>query len=174
MTVHIIGCGSTGANWDGKGPSIGVNDCWKFGKSTGSLLVLNRKSTFTPERLKIIEESKPTLFYSNLDEWRKPFKDMRKIDTTRWNGTMINNVIYHSKTSPFCALSLAYNLGYRIMVLWGVDFVDHASYSPGKHGFEAEKLQYYSFIKTLKTKGAQVYAGCYGSTLGLPIYKSLY
>jgi len=170
VTVHIIGCGSSASNWDGHGNSIGVNDCWKFGKPTGSLLLLNRKATFTPDRINVIEESKPTLFYSNLEEWRKPFRDMRLITTTRWNNVLLDNVIYHSKTSPFCAISLAFNLGYRTMILWGVDFVDHPHWSPGKHGFDNEKLMYHSFIKVLKTKGAKVYAGCYGSTLELPIY----
>ena len=172
MLVNIIGCGSTGANWDGTGNSIGVNDCWKFGKPTGSLLVLNRKDTFTQERIDVISKSTPTLFYCNLEEWRKPFKDMRLIRTTRWNNAFIDQVIYHSKTSPFCAISLAYNLGYRTMVLWGVDFVDHANYAPGKHGYDQEKLQYHSFIKVLSAKGAKVFAGSYGSTLELPIYNS--
>jgi hypothetical protein len=170
MIINIIGCGETGANWDGTGHSIGVNDCWKFGKPTDLLMVLNRRSTFTPDRIKIIEDSKPKDFYCNLEEWRRSFNDMKLITTTRWNNAFINDVIYHSKTSPFCAMSLAYNLGFRTLVLWGVDFQTHHIFSPGKYAYDNEKLMYHSFIKVLKDKGCKVYAGCYGSTLELPVY----
>lgn len=173
MTVNIIGCGETTKNWDGSGVSIGVNDCWKYGKPTQSLMLLNHNTSFSPERMKTITSSTPQIMYTHLNEWQKYFPiSFKKINIEQWsNGKLSKDKIFYSKTSPFCAISLAYCLGYDKIILWGVDFVDHPYYSPGKHNFEGEKLRYHALVASLAKEGVKVYAGSYGSTLGLPVYK---
>lgn len=174
MIINVIGCGATGANWDGNGYSIGVNDCWKFGKKTNDLIVVNKKPLFSEKRLLTICNSKPVRFLTNLASWLDEFPDGEIIPLKRWNGVELDetrNTIYHSKTSPFIAMSLAYDLCAKEIVLWGVDFVDHHAFSPGKTGYLQEKIRYEQFAKKLAEKNVMVYKGSKESNLNLPIWK---
>lgn len=167
--ISLIGCGESGALWDGKGESIGVNDCEKFGKHVDYLLLLNHRAKFSDERLRVIEASRPKICYSHIVRWHSSFSVFKLIETRSWPGTeILPGVIYHSKTSPFCAISLAHVMGFNEIVLWGVDFVSHHAYRPGKPYFEAEKIRYEKFAEMLEKHGTNVYLGAPG-TLNIPI-----
>lgn len=169
--ISIIGCGpETGPLWDGKGVSLGVNDCEKHGKKVDYLLLLNSVGKFSPERLAIIEATRPITCYSHLPKWGEVFSNFKHIQTTLWGGTEIKpGVIYHSKTSPFCALSLALVMGFQEAVLWGVDFGTHKTFSPGKPQFEFEAIRYNLFAKMLLEKhGFRTYLGAPGK-LNIPV-----
>lgn len=108
--------------------SIGVNDIWRFHK-TDVIVCLDKFSAFTPERLKIIQESKPKAFYSQIVIWdTRP--DFRKIDF--YPGypdrlcTLDSRVFYKSFCSPFVACQIAYwHYGATEIHLFGVDLVNH-------------------------------------------------
>lgn len=169
--ITVLGCGETGSQWDGHGPCIGVNDCEKFGKRVDYLLILNSRGKFSPARLQTIESSRPKLCFSHLNRWGEVFTNFRHIAIEKWIGTEIKpKTVYHSKTSPFAAISLAYCLGYTEAVLYGVDFKTHQSYSPGKPEFEYEKIRYERFAQMLDEKcGFKVFLGVEGSVLNLPM-----
>lgn len=169
--ITILGCGETGKLWDGEGPSIGVNDCEKFGKRVDYLLIVNAKGKFSPERLRVIEASRPKMMFSHLKRWEETFSNFKHIPITQWAGTEIKpKTIYHSKTSPFVAISLAYCLGYSEAVLYGVDFKTHHAFAPGKPEFEYERIRYEKFIAMLEERcGFKVYLGAEGSNLNLPV-----
>lgn len=168
--VSLIACGESGKLWDGTGPSIGVNDCEKHGHKVDYLLLLNARGKFGPERLAVIEATRPITCYSHLEKWNQTFSNFKHIKITQWEGTRIDpGVIYHSKTSPFAALSLAAVMGFTEAVLWGVDFKNHKTYSPGKPQFEFERIRYELFAKMLLEKhNFRTYLGAPGQ-LNIPI-----
>lgn len=174
--INIIGCGESGALWDGKGDAIGVNDCAKFGHTPGALVLLDYPAKFPEDRLKVIMETKSPRVFSHITQWRRTFLErFSLIHYKYWNRTSMNpktfeegeKNIYVSNTSPFCAISIAVNLGYTELLLYGVDFKTHWKWHPKNQYFIEEKEQYLSFIRILNSKGIKVYS-IVPSELGLP------
>ena len=159
-SISIIGCGETASQWDGRGMSIGVNDCWRFGKATNILIVVNSKKQFDDERLKYIVNAAPEHFYTHLKEWRyefseKCFKLLDDSNFAKWRGKLTYK-IQHSKTSPFVAISLAYQLGYKEIKIYGADFNTHKVYSDDSKELQAELKNYKQLFEALKAKGVTI------------------
>lgn len=165
MTYNIIACGETGSKWDGTGLSIGVNDCWKFGKATQSLLICNQPARFSRERLEVITRSRPLKFYTNSHMWKGFFSDYTLIKLRSWDGHLRKDVVQHTDTSPFVAMSLAYQLGATKIVLWGVDFTTHHIYNTMNGNAKMEVRQYRQFIDALRLEGVDTYLGARGGLL---------
>lgn len=123
MKCSIIACGETAKEWDRQGYSIGVNDCWKY-HPTNVLVVINSFSgRADKERLKIIEQSKPTFFLSHT-KWKRP--DFRFINILTFTGRIEPGQFYHNNgSSPFVATTVAVAMGFKDIILYGVDMVDH-------------------------------------------------
>lgn len=180
--VSIIGLGESAIQYNGKGDTIGVNDAWKFHK-TKVLLCADPMNRFTTERKRTIQESAPELFVTYSREWLqyftpnyekiKPslkykelyFSDGRKVRFAPWKGEVKEGIINYSLTSPFIAISLAHYMGYKEIVLWGVDFKTHKSYKPGTSGLEIEKKNYKELITALAGIGVSVRHGVKGSEI---------
>jgi hypothetical protein len=170
--VHIIGCGESAKNWDGIGFSIGVNDCFRYHK-TNYLLIINAPNKFTPERMQVIRNSEPDKVFCHTMLWKQYFPNMEYITLQAFTSGQIRpGMLYHSSTSPFAAMSLAYNIGAKEIILWGVDFKTHKHYHPGTQELKSELWKYNFFIEALEAKGTKVYQGCVGSELKLPVWKS--
>ena len=161
----VLGCGPSGADWNGDGYCIGVNDCFKFGRHPDRLIVIN--SNFEFERRQIIEATKPKDgLWSHLTYWsRRP--DYRPLATQQFRHHYQPGIIYHSKTSPFVALSMAATLGAAEIVMYGVDFDNHPIVKD--YVLEEEKNTYLRFIKFLESKNIKVYlgtkSGCFKNSL---------
>ena len=85
----------------------------------------------------------------------------------------MNDQISYSHTSPFPAMSLAYLLGYKEIVLWGVDFVTHKAWNPQKpEQLNTQLSEYKELVRALDELGVKVWLGHTGSMLGefLPLY----
>lgn len=180
MTVDIVACGQSAVNWEQHDYSIGVNDAWKFGKPTDALLVCNRPEQFSKERLNTITNSKPKHFFSNSNRWVEYFNyfDRSKASAYKrlysnhpllpvcrfmqWPGTLYDNTVFYSNTSPLIAVSLAYVLGAKEIILWGVDFKTHHIYHEGSLATKSEVRVYLELIAALKEKGVTVYRGSDG------------
>lgn len=187
-SISVVACGESGQHWDGTGESIGVNDCWKFGRPTDYLLVIDPPGRFTPDRRKIIQNSKPKHFITDSKAWLRLFYDSAKVDKIKphpnykelyctngshikyrfstWKGRLEQNQVQYWHTSPFPAISLAYLLGYKEIILWGVDFKTHKSWNPSKKAELAFELQgYKELVKALDEVGVKVYIGHHNSML---------
>jgi hypothetical protein len=180
MKINIVGLGSTAKHWDGIGTSIGVNDCKRLGFDPTYLLIVNTANQFTFDRLEFIKATKPhKLFTDQPDSWGKWFPDIPvvPINSRAWSHSnrlqkISKNYLYHSKTSPFLAISMAFSWGFTEIILWGVDMVDHHRYKPGEGAFLNEYASYKSFCASLKEAGCNVYLGHEGSNLKfLPIWQ---
>lgn len=168
MTIHVISCGESGAKWHGQGPSIGVNDCAKWGYPIDYLVLLNLPSQFQYSRFETIKETKPRKVLTNTpNAWAKYFENVQQIPLSKWSSTtkLMNSVTYHSNTSPFVAISLAHQWGFKKIVLWGVDFITHPRYGKQGTGHVREMIKYVSFIKALNSSGTNVYLGSLGTAL---------
>lgn len=181
MIIHILGLGESAKNYKGQSPCIGVNDCKRLGFEPDYLLLLNTPMQFAKDRFEVIKATKPKEIHTNSPNlWNKVFTDIQVngFNSRSWSHSnrlqkISSNYLYHSKTSPFAAISLAYNIGYYDIVLWGVDFVNHRAYSPGKDMFAHEINNYKSFCMSLNEVGVKVYLGSEESNLYfLPVWQS--
>jgi hypothetical protein len=171
MIASIIGCGQTAQLWNGEGYSIGVNDCWKYGIITDRLIVVNSLNKW-PERRKVVLNSTPKDgLYSMISNFvhHPNYKHIGSMQ--RWKGNYKPGILYNSITSPFISLSMAHNIGYKEIVLWGVDLVDH----PNVKGYSLnrEVMQFDTFCKSLLKEGTKVYLGSEFGALKeiLPVWK---
>lgn len=125
MRCNIIGLGETGSLWDGNGFSIGVNDVMRFGKPVNALVCVNVFNS-EPERQKIVKETVTTHgFYSSNTRFWTYRPDYIKMNMSMWLGTYKPGKLYWSHTSTFIAITLAAQLGYTEIVLYGCDLVTH-------------------------------------------------
>lgn len=174
MTVSIIGCGDSAKDWF-KTPcnlSIGVNDCFKFGHQVDYLLCLNapwkfqaRKQNGYQDRLSVIQQSKPKKFITCLEEWKKYWftywfdTEFQMINPRLFGKHLVNGQLYHAKTSPFCGMSYAFNLGAKDIILCGVDFLNHGTMKPGKRETQFEIEEYARFADIIEKQGTKVWIG---------------
>lgn len=160
-SINIIGCGPSAKGWDGKGESLGVNDCEKSGHQVEKLLCIDWPLKFNPERFEVIHKSKAQ-FFTQLSAWER-YKQINLIAMNRWRGRLVEKKVNFSSTSPFVAMTLAWTWGYQEIILWGVDFNDNRPY------WNEERMRYKELITDLAREGVKVWLGCEGSALDLEI-----
>ena len=150
---HILGLGETCKLWDGKGYSIGVNDIFGRGIKTDALVVVDNFRKYH-ERYRIIQDSRPREFFSQLTWWRD-HPNYKEITLRRFKDIFKLGTIYSSNTTPIIAMSIAAKKGFKEIVLHGVDFVDHKVCN-GK-ALTKEIIVYLKFITELEKLGIKVY-----------------
>lgn len=167
MTYHIIACGDSAKHWHGQGLSIGLNDFYKHGKKTTIMGIFNHRSKFTPDRLDTILKTRPIKFYGDSDSWSNHFPDMIRVKLRSWDGILRKEPdrLTHANTSPFIAMSLAYNLGASKIILWGADFESHRMWNKTNPEMQTELRQYRQFTDALRREGVKVHLGAKGSLL---------
>lgn len=161
QSLNIIGCGPSAALWNGQGESLGVNDCWKYGHPTDYLLVVDFPNKFAPKRLNVIHRAAPKKFFTQLPVWMQYAENIELIHLTKWRGRLEKGKINSSLTTPFIALSIAWNLGYKEIVLWGVDM------NPDfERSWIAEEItNIRELVNLLELEGIKVWLGSKGSAL---------
>ena len=108
--------------------SIGVNDIWRY-IHTDYVVCVDYPRTFTPDRIKVINECKPKIFFSQFFQWNtRP--DYEKIYISAGYPDFIcnlNQLTYEkSYCSPFIATQIAYKrFGATEIHLFGVDLLNH-------------------------------------------------
>ena len=130
--VAVLGTGCSVKEFDPKefDWSIGVNDIWKY-VHTNDIVCLNPRKDFTPDRMKIIDESTPEHFWSQIVNYDyRP--DFRKIDIlpgypeTHCSLDGFPWKMNKSYCSPFVACQVAYfYYAAHEIHLFGVDMVAH-------------------------------------------------
>lgn len=157
MVISISACGESGFDW-GKTPcdySIGVNDFFKFGYPANELLLVNSPKSFTPDRLETIKSTKFDKVLTHSGTWDKIFPQNERIRMQSFSKHLEKGHVYSSKTSPFVAMSLAFNLGATDIILHGVDLIDHPAIKDKLLNYEIRNIQ--SFTKLLKDQGCNVW-----------------
>jgi hypothetical protein len=172
MTFTIIATGDSAKDWLPEGTCIGVNDAFRWGKAFNYLLICNRPDQFSKERMEIIKRTPHERFYCNKSNWSSIFPDWIKIPLVTWYGTIRRGQVYSSQTSPFIAISLAYTLGAKKIILWGVDFKNHGTFNESNPQTKREIENYLSLFNELKELGVEIFIGSKGSAFDnqLPLY----
>jgi len=136
---------------------IGVNDIWRFYK-TDVIVCLDREKAFTSERLKVINESKPEAFYSQVVNWDKR-DDFIKINISPGYPEKIcildRNLMAKSYCSPFVACQVAFWYYEAIEIhLYGIDMINH----PHLNGTLCSKIKthFKNLAAALEEKGCKM------------------
>lgn len=168
MTVSVVACGESAKEWFNTpcDKSIGVNDCLKFGHDTDYLVCVNAPFKFEPSksngrvnRKETIIRSKAKFITGLCMEWKKLKPGLDCIQLSQFTKWAKKGIVYYSKTSPFIAMSIAFNMGATDIILWGVDFIDHPDFQQGKRNTEFEIEQYVKFAGMIGGQGCKVWIG---------------
>lgn len=130
MKIACLGLGPSLKEFSPEGFDllIGVNDIWSFVK-TDVVVCVNPPKDFSYERLRVICESEPQVFYSHMVIWDS-LKDMRKIDILPGfpdDFCDLDNIKFQkSYCSPFIAAQIAYKYYFATEIhLFGCDMTNH-------------------------------------------------
>jgi len=108
--------------------SVGVNDIWKYHPSE-AVVCLDKRQSFTHERMKVIDECKPKAFYSHMViyDTRPDFVKINLAPGYPYGSCNIDTpYLQKSFCSPFVAVQVAWKYYHADEIhLFGVDLVDH-------------------------------------------------
>lgn len=172
MVISVVAVGESARDWF-KTPcdlSVGVNDVLKFGHDVDQLLIINFPRKFTSDRMKHILSSKAQVF-THTSAWKTHFPKAQVIRLSPFAGYFHKNQIYCSKTSPIAAISLAVKAGAKKIILWGIDFVGHKTYSVGTKKGDHEVRTYLKFFDAMEKFGVKIYRGADGSAFDVRLPK---
>lgn len=168
MIVSVVACGESASEWY-KTPcdlSIGVNDSSKWGHSVNQLLLINSPFQFEKSRLEVIKNTKFDKVLTHSDNWQKIFQNYEKINLQSFGRYAKKGRVYSSKTSPFVAMSLAFNYGASDIILHGVDMVNHRVFNPNNRArtesmglYNYELRNFELFAKIMADQGTKVWLG---------------
>lgn len=168
MLVSIVGCGSTAEGWFNHphDVSIGVQDAIKWGKDTDYLVLIDSLQGFKrePERVKLIGKSKAKIL-TNGDTWKSIFKNYEKLHLRPFGKYLKKGHVYSSKSSPFVALSYAFNLGAKNIILWGVDMKTHRLFHQGSRMQDYELRNFEKICRLMSEQGVNVFVSSPESAL---------
>ena len=157
MEMAVLGLGVSIQTFRGQEDfSIGVNDIYKY-HPADYVLCLDDKKQFTPERLKVIEQCTPKIFYSQQEDWAT-HPQFQRITLARPRGGLgeldTKRICYYIET-PLSATILAYKLGASSIVLYGADYKDHPKIK-GDRTLQALKKIYFDLYNLLKQRGVSL------------------
>jgi hypothetical protein len=172
MTVSIIGCADSAKDWFNTpcDLSIGVNDMKRFGKDPDWLVLVNR--AFSPERASVIKSTKAKKVLTTIKYWQDHFKNSEHLRLQPFGKHLKKGHVYSSKTSPFIALSLAFNAGATDIILFGCDLKNHPVIKDKLLNYELR--QWEKFCRMLSEYKVNVWVSSEESVLSkfLPVWKN--
>lgn len=137
--------------------TVGVNDIWKYVK-TDIIVCLDHPKVFYPERIKIIEQSRPHVFYSQIVMWdiRKDFKKIILENGYPDRFCNLDTVGFQkSFMSPFVAIQIAWKYhDAKEIHIFGVDLVNHPHLDRPLCG--RIKRHFDNLRSALKLKGCEI------------------
>jgi hypothetical protein len=159
MTIHVIGKGESKEFFKHDGNiTIGVNDVNKWIK-TDHIVVVDPMDAYKEEHETYRNSN--AMFWSQLEDNRNYVKNFTLIELARGRGVLDefdSNRFVYSITSPFVAVHLAYKLGAKNIVMWGVDFNTHPNFDTDSLRNRALK-DFGNLRKKLNERGVNFYVG---------------
>ena len=174
-TIHVLGTGPSLKYYKPDvNTTIGVNDIWKYHK-TDHVVCVDMPKRFNKERLKVIVECDPLVFMTCYPDAWEPLRNVKGLKLAPIRGsvdTLTNpKQICFSNNSAFVATVMAYHLGAKEIVLYGVDFTGHHDLSQP----QKQKRAIQDFVKLLHAldkRGVKLMVSSKDSLLStkMPIY----
>lgn len=159
MTIHVIGKGESKEFFKHDGNiTIGVNDVNKWIK-TDHIVVVDPMDAYK-EQHETYRSSK-AMFWSQNEDNKNYVKNFTLIELARGRGVLDefdSDRFVYSITSPFVAVHLAYKLGAKNIVMWGVDFNTHPNFDTDSLRNRALK-DFGNLRKKLNERGVNFYVG---------------
>jgi hypothetical protein len=166
-TIFVLGLGETLKFFkDFDKPKIGVNDIWSRVK-TEMVVCIDRPEKFETQRLEVIKNCKPEIFFTYTPEWKKYFNESyfwKAPIVSLKTRTFDNKTIFHSNNSTFVACSIAYLLGTKNIVIYGADFISHKKLK-GASTIQNITKDFAWLRDNLKDNGVNLYVGHQASRL---------
>lgn len=160
MICSIVALGSSAQDWHKVkcDLSIGVNDALRWGHDVDQLVIVNFPRKFTPERMKYILSTKAKIWI-HTSVWKTYFPNAVLLRLSPFTGFIRKDHIYSTKTSPMVAMSLAIKQGAKDIILWGIDFQNHRSYTDKTKDGIHEIKNYLKFFEQVKKLGINIWRG---------------
>jgi hypothetical protein len=159
MTIHVIGKGESKEFFKHDGNiTIGVNDVNKWIKTDHIVVVdpmCNHKEGHRTYK------NSNAMFWSQNEDNRNYVKNFTLIELARGRGVLDefdSDRFVYSITSPFVGVHLAYKLGAKNIVMWGVDFNTHPNFDTDSLRNRALK-DFGNLRKKLNERGVNFYVG---------------
>lgn len=158
-TIHVIGKGESKEFFKHDGNiTIGVNDVNKWIKTDHIVMIDPMNIHYEGQETYMTSNA---MFWSQLEENRTFVKNFTKIELARGRGVVDDfdsDKFVYSITSPFVAVHLAYKLGAKHIVMWGVDFNTHECFDTDSLRNRALK-DFGNLRKKLNERGCKLYVG---------------
>jgi len=162
--IIVCGCGESASllTEPDKNIVIGVNDIQRL-LSPNYLVVVNDKTSFSPQRWSFIETTQAEIIFTHLRGLKVDEKKKCIIALGRYGGCELDKVaIDYSSNSPYIASIIAYKLGAKNIGLLGVDFTpNHFFAKTGDHPLSKKSAtisnEYIQLHKSLANKGVNFY-----------------
>jgi len=158
--VAVLGTGGSVAEFSPEGYdwTIGVNDIWKIFQ-TKDIVCLDYPSAFKPDRLKVIQSSKPNKFFSQMVIWDiRPDFEQIKIKPgypDRVCSLDMFQGFEKSYCSPFVAAQIAFRYyAAQEIHLYGVDLINHPHLDSKLCA--KIKVHFQNLQAALKAKGSKI------------------
>lgn len=159
MKIHVLGLGETLEDFTPDGSmTIGVNDIHSRVKTDFVVCVDNPKA-FNKERLKTIRETECEGFYTHVEDW-KSVKNYKPFEMASIRGRLDeldSEKFCYSTSSPFVACVLAYKMGAKQIVLWGVDYMSHQAFKD--HRRDTVLRHFKDLQKEFNKRGVELFVG---------------
>lgn len=170
MICQVLGLGESIKDFkEYEGYRIGVNDIYQYTYCDRVVVVNDFKKL--PERKHYIDTCRPLDgLWSQLRCWQY-HPDYRKLSFQPWNGVFKDKTVFSGKSSPFIALTMAYSIGFKEIVLWGVDMNTHNVIKDRTKIVELNNFT--TFITQIEKRGVKVFKGSEYSALKLPVWQSV-
>jgi len=159
MTIHVIGKGESKEFFKHDGNvTIGVNDVNRW-IETDHIVVVDPMDAYKEGHHTY--KNSNAMFWSQLEDNRNYVKNFTLIELARGRGVLEefdSDRFVYSITSPFVAVHLAYKLGAKNIVMWGVDFNTHPNFNTDSLRNRALK-DFGNLRKKLNERGVNFYVG---------------
>jgi hypothetical protein len=159
MKAAVLGLGPSLALYkpEGYDITIGVNDIWRYFK-TDVVCCFDEREMFIPDRIEVIDSSKPQAFYSHLDCYSGR-ADFKRVELLPYFPTYICQVdlpaLPKSMTSTFIATVIAYRFYQAEEIhLYGADMRNHPNLD--EHMCREIKNHFIKLKQVLKEKGTKL------------------
>lgn len=175
MIIDVLGLGESIHEYKDIGNlKIGVNDINRH-IVCPHIVVINTISSFHPDRRRFIKGTSSMVHTLQKEKKNRNSRNTVETDIRRncpnvtsylmikipaFNKKQkpiidIDNNFYHSRTSPFVAVMLAYKMGAEIINCYGVDLINHYAYSSGQR-HDLEVSYWKALLNELSKKDVKV------------------
>ena len=125
---HVLGLGPSLSDFvPDSNPTIGCNDIWNY-YPADYVVCIDKPFRFNEKRLASIKSGGQKKFFTHVQEWKEIVDNYTTLELSLIRGNLSdlhNEKVPYSNNSAFVAVVLAYRMGAKEIIMYGVDLSDH-------------------------------------------------